>query len=236
MWIWEKLLRHNMVVSIIKVHRCIINSTNELYENQPLKDMFEKAFGLPAYIENESNLLAVAAALYDPKGSKTKDLIYLFIGEGLGTGIITNGSLVTGSKGLGGEISHIPIGCRGFKCYCGNEGCIETELTIEGFLKKYCGQEFQSCNNESQLWENFISQIESGDIRAMDVVEENGRLFGKLISILSNIFDPKIVYLGGITERIFEQLYPHMIEETRKRIGPIKFLISLFVTVRIMKV
>ncbi|MBU3191036.1 ROK family transcriptional regulator [Clostridium bowmanii] len=200
-----------------KDNRCIINSTNELYENKPLKDMFEDVFGLPTYIENESNLLATAASLYDPEEFKTKNLIYIFIGEGLGTGIITEGNLVTGNSGLGGEINHIPIGENGFQCYCGSNGCIETELTENGFLRKYYGHEMLSKNHDFDLWENFILKVESGDKKATELIKENGKLFGKLISILINIFDPKIIYLGGSTERIFDYLYPSMIEEVMRR-------------------
>lgn len=216
---WSYLLGVGVAVPGIffKDNRTIINSTNELYEDKPLKDIFERVFGLPAYIENESNLLATAASLYDPIEFKTKNLIYIFTGEGLGTGIISEGNLVTGSSGLGGEINHMPIGENKFKCYCGSKGCIETELTQNGFLKKYYGLEFLSKNYDFDPWENFILQVEAGEKKATEVTCESGRLFGKLISILINIFDPKIIYLGGITERIFDYLYPSMIEEVKMR-------------------
>lgn len=217
---WNALLGVGIAVPgiFLKENRHIINSTNELYENQPLKDIFEKSFGLPVYIENESNLLAIAEVLSDTDESKNKDLVYIFAGEGLGTGIITSGNLVTGAKGLGGEISHIPIGNHNFKCYCGNGGCIETELTMEGFLKKYYGQEFVKCNYEFDPWENFVSKLQLGEKKAIQVVEENGKLFGKLISVLINIFDPKTVYLGGIASEIFNELYPYIIQEVKMRV------------------
>ncbi|MBU3114746.1 ROK family protein [Clostridium lacusfryxellense] len=222
---WSYLLGLGVAVPGIffKDNKTIINSTNGLYEDKPLKDMFERVFGLPTYIENESNLLVTAASLYDPKEFKTKNLIYIFTGEGLGTGIITQGNLVTGNSGLGGEINHMPIGEKGFKCYCGSIGCIETELSKKGFLKKYYGTEFLSKNYDFDTWENFIFQVEAGQKKAIEVIVENGKLFGKLISILVNIFDPKIVYMGGITERIFGYLYPSMIEEVQSRCSLDKF-------------
>ena len=98
---------------------CLINSTNPLFENMPLKSMLEKAFNLPIEIENESNLLAMAESLFRRSDETyNKDIVYLFVGEGIGVGIISNGKLLTGSRGLGGEISHIPIGERNYLCTC----------------------------------------------------------------------------------------------------------------------
>lgn len=198
---------------------CLINSTNPLFENMPLKSMLEKAFNLPIEIENESNLLAMAESLFRRSDETyNKDIVYLFVGEGIGVGIISNGKLLTGSRGLGGEISHIPIGERNYLCTCGHCGCVETELALHGFLRKYMEDKGIFSSSTSRDWDGFVKALLSGDTIAQAVLAENGRIFGKLISILINIFDPEVVYLGGITEAIFEHLYPHIDEEVRSRV------------------
>jgi predicted NBD/HSP70 family sugar kinase len=195
----------------------IVNSTNPLYENQPLKERLEQCFGLPVFVENESNLLVMATAMMNGN-NKNRDLIYIYLGEGLGTGIISNGKVVIGSKGLGGEISHIPIGNDGFECYCGHHGCIETELTMTGFLRKYQ----RALGIEEQItvdsWNEFVKSVAARQAPALTVIRENGILIGKLLSIMINIFDPDAIYIGGIIEQLYDDLYPYIIEETRSRI------------------
>ncbi len=194
----------------------IVNSTNPLYENQPLKERLEQCFGLPVFVENESNLLVMATAMMN--SNKNRDLIYIYLGEGLGTGIISNGKVVTGSKGLGGEISHIPIGNAEFECYCGHHGCVETELTMKGFLRKY--QQILGIEKRitTDAWNEFVKSVVAKQAPALDVIRENGILIGKLLSVMMNIFDPDAIYIGGIIEPLFEDLYPYIMEETRNRI------------------
>lgn len=196
---------------------CVVNSTNPVFENKPLQKEIEKLFGLQASLENESNLMALATSFSDKDGSKKKDIIYLYLGEGLGTGILCNGNLVMGNKGLGGEISHMPLGDRRYECYCGNSGCIETELTQKGFLRKYSETAGIELEDTQENWEKFINHVLSGDVAAIQVVEENGKLLGKVIASLVGIFNPEAIFIGGITERIFNAIYPPMMEEALKR-------------------
>lgn len=201
-----------------KSNNCMVNSTNPIFENKPLCSEIEKIFRLPVSMENESNLLVLATSLCERRVSEKRDIIYLYLGEGLGSGILCNGQLVTGSIGLGGEISHIPLGIRSFECYCGNSGCIESELTAEGFLRKYSDATGHKIGDTRENWEEFVWKVLEGDNWAVSVVEENGMLLGRLISVLVGIFNPEAVYIGGITEKIFDVLYPPLMEETKRRI------------------
>ncbi|MGE5606326.1 MAG: ROK family protein, partial [Bacteroidota bacterium] len=175
----------------------IVNSTNPVFENQPLQEMIGRVFNLPVCIENESNLLVVATALVGNRNFKNKDLIYIYIGDGLGTGIISNGKVITGNSGLGGEISHMPIGEQCFECYCGHTHCIETELSLQGFLKKFYQKSGQQPRDTDQAWQQFLAAVIAQKPKALSVIAENGKLLGRLISVLVNIFDPEVIYIGG---------------------------------------
>jgi predicted NBD/HSP70 family sugar kinase len=197
----------------------IVNSMDPFFENAPLKAALEARFGLPVCVENESNLLATAASLCGGGNNRLHDLIYLYVGEGVGVGIISNGTLVAGSHGMGGEIEHMPIGMRGFDCYCGNKGCVETELGERGFLRKFAEARGGDDAEASVEWGAFLDAVRARRPEAMTVIEENGRLLGKLVSILINIFDPEIVYVGGIVEEIYGDLNPWMRKEIADRMA-----------------
>ncbi len=197
----------------------IVNSTDPFFENAPLKAALATRFGLPVCVENESNLLATAASLRGGSSNRLRDLIYLYVGEGVGVGIISNGTLIAGSHGMGGEIEHMPIGMRRFDCYCGNKGCVETELVEKGFLRKFAEARGADTANAGGGWGAFLEGVRARQPEAMAVIEENGRLLGKLISILVNIFDPEVVYVGGIVEEIYEDLNLWMQKEIADRMA-----------------
>lgn len=199
----------------------IINVALPILEGKQLDKDLKSVLKLPVYIENDSNLLVLATKFFGKNNLKNDNLIYLYIGEGIGVGIIANGSVIKGNSGIGGEISHIPIGTRKYKCYCGNENCVESELSFFGFLKKY----HEETNNDEmpftqEEWDNFIEKVLSNDKNANKVIKENGLLLGKFVSILINIFDPESFYIGGITEKIMDKMYPIIIDEVKKRILP----------------
>ncbi len=196
----------------------LLNATNPLLQEMPLLTEMEKIFRRPVHVENESNLLVLATSLFEEKGfSGTHDLIYIYLGEGLGAGILCNGKLISGSQGLGGEISHIPIGIRNYACPCGKAGCIERELSLEGFLRKYRELPKNQPDEPQDDWNAFVKQVLAGEPEAMGVVEENGRLLGVLMSILGNLHNPAAIYLGGIISPFFETMLPFIQKEANER-------------------
>ena len=66
-------------------------------------------------------------------------------------------------------------------------------------------------------WEIIEEAVKNKEKVAMDLMEENGTLMGYTISILSQIFDAQTYWIGGFSEFIFSQLYPHIMKELKKR-------------------
>jgi predicted NBD/HSP70 family sugar kinase len=172
----------------------------------------------------------MAAAAGKDGARSLSDVIYLYVADGLGVGVISGGRLVVGSRGLGGEIEHMPLGLRNYGCYCGQRGCVETELSEKGFLRKWA----EAFGSGSSLadgpgsglavgrfggsaprgeWKDFLAALVAGDEAARAVASENGRLLGRLISVLVNIFDPEVVYVGGIVGDFFETIRPEVESE-----------------------
>ncbi len=194
----------------------ILNSTIPLFEEVKLKEELEATLPFDFYIENESNLLVKAVVQIDQKIKEEKmDVIYRFIGEGLGVGIVSGGEILTGSRGMGAEIGHMPIGSEETICSCGNTGCAENELSFKGFLRKYYGEDRKFNLND---WNTFVKDVKSGKDHAHKVIKEEACLLGKVISILINLFDPQILFVGGIVDEIYDYIYPYTLEETKKRV------------------
>ncbi|HYJ89958.1 MAG TPA: ROK family transcriptional regulator, partial [Pyrinomonadaceae bacterium] len=102
-------------------------SPNLEWNKVPLRDILASKFNLPVFVENDANAAAFSEFWYGPLNeTKVKNLLFVLVVEGLGTGLIINGELHIGSRlGLGG-FGHMSIDPSGELCSCGRRGCWET--------------------------------------------------------------------------------------------------------------
>ena len=96
----------------------------EGWKDVPLKKQLEKHLGIPVFVENDCNIAALGVHVTELK-SKPRNLVGIFVGTGIGGGIIINGDLYSGFNHTAGEIGHMVLDVSGPKCGCGNKGCFE---------------------------------------------------------------------------------------------------------------
>lgn len=191
----------------------VLNSAVPMYENAPLLDLAQEAFGLPCYIENEANLCALAMG---EQGDKGGDFLYLHLSQGLGLGVVSNGKLLRGAHGFGAEISHIPLGDAAQSCpSCGERGCIEPALSIHSFLRDF-SQPFPEMAL-SERWEAYIAALQQAPEHFCDHINKKGDLLGILASILINLFDPAVLYIGGAAAQLQDLLEPRVFAQIQNR-------------------
>src|SRR5438105_4896903 len=94
-------------------------------KNLNLEERVADAVHLKVVSENDANAGAYAEFLCGA-GAGLRNIVYLTLGTGLGSGLILNGSLYTGASGYGGEFGHTIVDPDGCLCSCGQRGCIET--------------------------------------------------------------------------------------------------------------
>lgn len=100
-------------------------SPNMGWHDVPLKKLLAKTIDLPIYLTNDVRAATLAEWHYGA-GRGCQDFVCLFIGTGIGGGIVSNGELVCGHSETAGELGHMTIDFRGRRCTCGNVGCLET--------------------------------------------------------------------------------------------------------------
>ena len=110
--------------------------------NQDMKEI-EEEFGLPIFLENEANAGAIGEYIVNHSGLQTKkNILFISIDTGIGSGIIVEDQLYRGKGNKSGEIGHIPIIPNGDKCVCGSEGCLEQYCSNLALMKEF-EKEFQ---------------------------------------------------------------------------------------------
>lgn len=174
---------------------CVVNATSPIFNNVPLRDMLSRRLRLPCYVDNEANLCALSMR---QSHTDSDNIVYLHSSAGLGVGVVCDGQLLRGSHGYAAEIAHIPIGSPYTYCpFCGNMGCIENDLSQRGMdLLRYPS----------------LSPDERDRL-----VQDRGQKLGELLSILANLFDPSVIYVGGNALDGYDSLATHVIRVLRTR-------------------
>jgi len=162
----------------------------------PVVREFEKIFKLPVYIENDVNACALAEKLFG-LCKYINDYIWITVSNGIGGSVVLNGGLYGGSAGNAGEIGHFIVEeNQGFKCGCGNTGCLEAQGAGPGIAKHYgvlSGRQIAADMRSKEVGE----LARAGDIHAIAAFEKSGYYIGKGLSYAVNFVNPEAVILGG---------------------------------------
>jgi len=175
-------------------------------QGQPLGSRLAERFGLPAFVDNDVNALALAEYVFG-QGRGARSLVVLAPGTGFGTGIILDGRLVRGAHGFGGEFGHAPIKFDGRPCWCGGRGCLAVYASGRGIAE--AARERAGVERGSELLRLaggdlgaitaplVFQAASSGDPLATAVVEEACRALGAAIAVIVNGLNPEVVVITG---------------------------------------
>ena len=192
---------------IIDVDKGIIYENTKLkVENIPLKEIIEKRFKLKTWLENDANAIALAEKQFGAY-KKFKNLVYVTIGDGVGAGIIINGSIFRGRNGGTGEFGHTSIDRNGIFCGCGNRGCLENYVNWSAIYSKVSSSVVQGKHTMMlELTEGDINRLtpsifrcalKKDDQLAKEIMEDTAGYLATGIVNLVNLLNPDIIIFGG---------------------------------------
>ncbi len=178
---------------------------------------------LPIRVENDANLSALAEWAMGAEAG-TSDLVYLTGEVGVGGGVIVAGELLRGASGLSGEVGHMSLGSPDRVCGCGRRGCWETVVGLAALLRMAADGD-DPVHDPSRDLETRLAEIrrraEAGDERTLHALHAVGTQLGVGASILINVFNPRVLVLGGFFAVVGEWLMEPLQAELRDRVfGP----------------
>jgi glucokinase len=97
---------------------------NLVWHDVPLQTNLNEALGIPVRVANDVRMAAWGEWLFGA-GQGCEDLICIYVGTGVGGGIVSGGHMLTGHGNTAGEVGHITVDMHGPVCTCGNQGCLE---------------------------------------------------------------------------------------------------------------
>ncbi|MGZ3971075.1 MAG: ROK family protein [Mucilaginibacter sp.] len=182
-----------------------INYTHLESGDQTLTEYLALATGIPAHIDNDSSLIALAEQKFGLARSQDNVMV-VNLGWGIGLGMIVGGQIFRGHNGFAGEFSHIPILEEGALCVCGKQGCLEAEASMlvvaqkakQGIIHGRLST-LQAMKDESpeKMGDAIIDAASNGDQFAIDLLADAGYKIGKAMAILVHIMNPETIILSG---------------------------------------
>jgi glucokinase len=185
----------------------VLSSPNLGWQNVPLREKLEEKLKLPVVVTND-----VRAASWGEwhfgAGKGVDDFVVIFVGTGIGGGVVSGGRMLEGCSNTAGEIGHTNLIVGGRNCSCPNKGCLEAYAG--GWAIAERAQEAAQANPEAgkalislaggveKITATLVSQAYyDGDILASQLVKETAQyLSAGLVSIV-NAFNPCLLVVGG---------------------------------------
>ncbi|MEN3039576.1 MAG: ROK family protein [Candidatus Kryptonium sp.] len=161
------------------------------WENFPLKEEIEKRFNITTFVDNDANAGTLGEWIFGA-GKGVDDLLYVNIGTGIGGGIISGGKLIRGCRNLAGEIGHLTVNPNGSICACGRKGCLETFASGSAI-----GREGTKRFGRAIKSEEVFQLANEGNKVAKQIIDEAVDALAFAIGAAVNLFNPRLVILGG---------------------------------------
>ncbi|MDD2200728.1 MAG: ROK family protein [Firmicutes bacterium] len=194
----------------------VVDAPNLKWKNVPVTSVVRAATGLPVYLENDANVAALAENRMGA-GRGTKNMVYVTVSTGIGSGLILDGKLYSGITGAAGELGHVTMVPDGPMCGCGNRGCLESLASGTAIARRAKEAASRAAGDgilmaaEGKI-ENIDAVLvsscaEAGDPMAVAILRNAFEYLGIAVANLVNLLNVEMVVIGGGVSNIGDVLF-----------------------------
>lgn len=192
----------------------VYNAVNLGWGTFSIKGTLSDILHMPVMAGNDANVAALGE-MWKGGGQGSNNLIMVTLGTGVGGGIITNGKILTGADGAGGEIGHIHVEDNETEsCGCGNKGCLEQYASATGItrlaVKKLAENESTLLREGEVSAKAVFDAVKQKDKLAMEVAEEFGKYLGDGLAVIASVINPEVIVIGGGVSKAGEVLMDYI--------------------------
>lgn len=183
--------------SISPVTRKLQNGNSTWLNGKPFDHDLALALSRPVRLANDANCFALSEAV-DGAGQGARSVLGIILGTGCGGGIVINGQVIDGPRGIGGEWGHNPLPWAeadehpGPTCWCGRKGCMETWVSGPAMAADHA-----RATGDDIPAEEVVRRAGSGDKAARDTLDRHASRLARGLAHVVNIIDPDVIVLGG---------------------------------------
>jgi glucokinase len=173
----------------------------------PFAEPIEAALGMPARLERDTNVAALAEQAYGAARG-ARDFLYITVSTGIGGAIVAGGELYGGADGVAGEIGHLPVETADIVCLCGTPGHLEGASSGSGIARQAATAvasgrapglaALAGRIAPAPLEARHVAEAEAaGDPDAAAIMERARGAFAAATIGLVNLFNPELIVVGG---------------------------------------
>ena len=202
----------------------VVKAPNLGWTNVALAKQLKKRIGCDVALGNDVQVAIVGEHAFGVARG-LKRVVGIWVGTGIGGGLIIDGKLSRGARGAAGEIGHMVIKEDGPECGCGRRGCVEalaSRTAMERDVRakgKSLALEIMKEKNKPRMTSSVIKRaLEAGDPVMTDVLTRAEHYLGLLAGNVVNLIDPEMVVIGGgVAQRLKEDFVAPIREIARSR-------------------
>ncbi|MGD0127656.1 MAG: ROK family protein [Terriglobia bacterium] len=185
----------------------VYHAPNLGWKDVPLGSKLKALLKVPVFVENDVNV-GVMGEYTLGAGQGASELVGIFVGTGIGGGIVIGGQLFLGSRGAAAEVGHIVIDMNGPLCGCGNRGCAEAlasrtamERDVRDAIRRGENSivlKLMQERGRTRMTSSIIQRaLKEHDPVMVRVIEHAQFCLGILAANVVNMLDPEYVIIGG---------------------------------------
>ena len=155
-----------------------------------IREELGAAFGLPVYVDNDANVMAVAE--YHSLDPGVDHMLFVRASDGIGAGLILNGSLYRGAAGAAGALGHMRLDGGAASCTCGNQGCVAAAASGRAIASR-----LRDRGLLADTAADVLDLARLGERDVTEVLRAAGRDLGRVLAGVVNLLNPGAVVIGG---------------------------------------
>ena len=174
------------------------------WEGFSVADWFRERYQVPVWLDNEVNMMAVGESR-SRSSANGRDLLYIKVSTGIGSGLVSSGRLLRGTSGVAGELGHMTVSSdRSLVCWCGNSGCLGTLASGRAIAKfgvvamrKRQSPFLQGMPPRQIRDTHVVAGAHANDEACQRIIGRAGEALGLAVAGATNLFNPSLVVIGG---------------------------------------
>jgi predicted NBD/HSP70 family sugar kinase len=186
------------------------------WDGYPVADHLTQALGIPAYVDNDANLMGLGEARTHFPGYPS--VLFVKVGTGIGAGLVLHGSAERGIAGGAGDIGHIRVvhGPAGRLCTCGATGCLATVASGGALVR-----DLTEAGVDVKSPADVVHLVADGHPQATESLRRAGELLGDVLATSVALLNPGVLVLGGALAAAGAQLVDAIRKTVFERIAPL---------------
>jgi fructokinase len=197
----------------------LVRNANSTWLNgRPLREDLESTLRRPVHMANDANCFALSEAV-DGAAAGARSVFGVIVGTGCGGGIVIDGRVLEGARGIAGEWGHNPLPWSepdehpGPTCWCGRKGCMEMWASGTGLSADY-----QRRTGDLVSGHEIVARAALGEPAARTSLERHASRLARGIAHVINLLDPEVIVLGGGLSKL-----SHLYEDLPRLAAPYVF-------------